>query len=264
MTSVLSGVGLLAAAPLGLAIAAAIKLQDGGAVFFTQPRVGQGGVPFEGYKFRSMIVDADKGAVPVQAAEDDPRVTRLGKILRKTAMDELPQLWNIFKGDMSFVGPRALAVSEEELSGGSSVDLSSVPGYEARHAVIPGLTGVAQIYAARDVSRRHKFRLDRLYVEKQSFWLDVRLIVLSVLGSRFEVGGKCGRRSSERGAFRRHRHWRRSVRVDDRRGARAPRVRGGGARGACADPATRSIAAASWESRRSTGSTSPCLWCGTR
>jgi len=95
-------------------------------------------------------------------------------------MDELPQLWNIFRGDMSFVGPRALAASEIEHRGnGKCVALQEIPGYVERHSVVPGLTGVAQIFAARDIPRRQKFRYDLLYARKQSFWLDLRLIAVS-------------------------------------------------------------------------------------
>jgi len=95
-------------------------------------------------------------------------------------MDELPQLWSIFRGDMSFVGPRALMPEEIEVNGaGEAVPIETIPGYVERHRVVPGLTGVAQVYADRDVPRRRKFRYDRLYITKQSFWLDVRLIALS-------------------------------------------------------------------------------------
>lgn len=176
----LSGLGLVAALPLASVIAAVIKMTDGGPVFFTQERVGRGGRTFASFKFRSMVPDADKKLGAVQATQDDPRVTPFGRLLRKTAMDELPQLWNIFRGDMSFVGPRALATSEVEVgASGAPVALESIPGFAARHAVVPGLTGIAQIYAPRDVPRRHKFRYDRIYVAKSSFWLDVRLICLS-------------------------------------------------------------------------------------
>jgi lipopolysaccharide/colanic/teichoic acid biosynthesis glycosyltransferase len=176
----LSGVGLVLSAPLWLVIAAAVKLTDGGPVFFSQDRVGREGRIFKGYKFRSMVPDADSRFGPRQASEDDPRVTPVGRLLRATAMDELPQLWNIFVGDMSFVGPRALAAREIELSGnGQPVALSRIPGYEARHRVTPGLTGIAQIYAPRDIPRRQKFRYDLLYVRKRSFALDLRLIALS-------------------------------------------------------------------------------------
>jgi lipopolysaccharide/colanic/teichoic acid biosynthesis glycosyltransferase len=115
----------------------------------------------------------------VQASENDPRVTRIGRAMRATAMDELPQLWNILRGDMSFVGPRALRPGEIEREGDVLVALEAVPGYDARTAVRPGLTGIAQVYAPRDISRRYKFKYDALYVRQQSFWLDMRLILLS-------------------------------------------------------------------------------------
>jgi lipopolysaccharide/colanic/teichoic acid biosynthesis glycosyltransferase len=107
----LSGIGLLLSSPLWLIISAAVKLEDRGPVFYGQARVGRNGRLFRVLKFRSMIADAEKSGVAVQAVEKDPRVTRIGRILRATAMDELPQLINIFKGDMSFVGPRALRSS---------------------------------------------------------------------------------------------------------------------------------------------------------
>jgi lipopolysaccharide/colanic/teichoic acid biosynthesis glycosyltransferase len=177
---VLAGCGLILAAPLSLVLAALIKLEDGGPIFFTQERVGKNGRHFLALKFRSMIPDAEAKSGPLQAAHNDARVTRVGRLMRATAMDELPQLWNIFCGDMSFVGPRALRPGEIEVNGRGSVErLEEVPGFAVRCAVVPGLTGVAQIYAPRDVPRRHKFRYDRLYIQRQSFWLDVRLILLS-------------------------------------------------------------------------------------
>jgi lipopolysaccharide/colanic/teichoic acid biosynthesis glycosyltransferase len=175
----LSGVGLLISSPLWLLFAAAIKLEDGGPIFYSQERVGLGGRIFEALKFRSMRTDAESGVGAVQALEDDPRVTRVGHLMRATAMDELPQLWNIFRGDMSFVGPRALRPGEVESTGIGLVQIDQIPGYAARTAVRPGLTGIAQIYAPRDVPRRQKFRYDRLYVRRQSMWLDLRLILLS-------------------------------------------------------------------------------------
>lgn len=177
---VLSGIGLIGSAPFWALIAAAIKLDDRGAVFFPQVRVGKGGRRFKSWKFRSMTEGSDAEVGPLQARDRDPRITRVGRLLRATAMDELPQLWNIFKGDMSFVGPRALLPEEIEVSGtGVRVPIEQIPGYEARHRVRPGLTGLAQIYAPRDIPRRHKFKLDRLYVRRQSFWLDLKLVALS-------------------------------------------------------------------------------------
>ena len=100
--------------------------------------------------------------------------------MRATAMDELPQLWNIFRGDMSFVGPRALRPSEiETTSDGELVSLDAIAGYQDRRRLRPGLTGVAQIYAPRDVARRNKFRFDRVYARNQGLWLDIRLILIS-------------------------------------------------------------------------------------
>ena len=190
----LAGTGLLVSSPLWLLFAAAIKLEDGGPVFFTQERVGRNGRIFNAVKFRSMRPDAEALTGPVQAIEDDPRVTRVGRWLRKTAMDELPQLWNILRGDMSFVGPRALRPGEiEPETDGRLVALEDVPGFAHRIRVRPGLTGLAQVYARRDVPRRHKFRYDRIYVEKRSWTLDLRLILLSfwisVLGT-WEARGR--------------------------------------------------------------------------
>src|SRR5262245_1881417 len=176
----LSGLGLVASAPVWLGLAAAIKLEDGGPVFFGQDRVGEGGRMFRALKFRSMIPNAEAGIGAVQASENDPRVTRIGRVMRATAMDELPQLWNIFRGDMSFVGPRALRPGEIETTGnGQHVAMEAIPGFIERHSVRPGLTGIAQIFAPRDVPRRYKFKYDVIYVENQSFALDVRLILLS-------------------------------------------------------------------------------------
>ena len=172
--------GLIASAPLWALFAAAIKLQDGGPVFFRQERVGLGGRRFTALKFRSMRPDAAAGVGAVQAVQHDPRVTRVGRVMRATAMDELPQLWNILRGDMSFVGPRALRPGEIEAGRDGLLErLEDVPGYATRVRVRPGLTGIAQVYAPRDVPRRHKFRYDRIYVRRQSWWLDVRLILLS-------------------------------------------------------------------------------------
>jgi lipopolysaccharide/colanic/teichoic acid biosynthesis glycosyltransferase len=176
----LSGTGLIVSAPLWAIFAAAIKIEDAGPVFFRQERVGLGGRTFMAFKFRSMRPDAEAGVGAIQAIEGDPRVTRVGRFMRATAMDELPQLWNIAKGDMSFVGPRALRPGEIEAGRGGVLErLEDVPGFAMRVSVVPGLTGVAQIYAPRDVPRRHKFRYDRIYVRKRSFGLDVRLILVS-------------------------------------------------------------------------------------
>ena len=190
----LSGLGLLLSIPVWIIVACAIKLDDGGPLFYLQERVGKEGRIFRVFKFRSMIVDAEKATGAVQATEHDPRVTRIGRLLRGTAMDELPQLINIFKGDMSFVGPRALRPQEREVSGNSDVlDISHVPGYEKRLAVTPGLTGLAQVYLPGDAPRRKKFRYDLLYIRNKSFCLDLKLILLSFLitfKGKWEYRGK--------------------------------------------------------------------------
>jgi lipopolysaccharide/colanic/teichoic acid biosynthesis glycosyltransferase/VanZ family protein len=176
----LSGLGLLVSAPLWAVIPLAIRLEGRGPVFYAQERVGRNGRTFKALKFRSMIVDAEKASGPVQAAAGDPRVTRVGRVLRATAMDELPQLVNIFKGDMSFVGPRALRPNEREVNGGGGpTSIAEIPGFDRRHAVRPGLTGLAQVFLPGETPRRRKFRYDLLYIRRRSFWLDLRLIALS-------------------------------------------------------------------------------------
>src|ERR1044071_3585250 len=122
-----------------------------------------------------MRPDAEALTGAIQATEHDPRVTRIGRLMRVTAMDELPQLWNILRGDMSFVGPRALPPGAREGGGaGRPVAREDVPGFEHRIRVRPGLTGLAQVYARRDLPRRQKFRYDRLYVETRSWSGDLR------------------------------------------------------------------------------------------
>lgn len=175
----LAATGLALSAPLWIIIPLAIRLEDGGPAFFTQPRVGLNGRLFRALKFRSMIPDAEAVSGPVQANEGDPRVTRIGRMLRATALDELPQLWNILVGDMSFVGPRPLRPGEIDVCDGRLMALHDVPGYTRRHSVRPGLTGLAQVYAPRDLRRAGKFRLDLLYVKTAGPCLDLKLLVLS-------------------------------------------------------------------------------------
>ena len=190
----LSGVGLVLLSPMWLGIAIAIRLEDGGPVFFGQERVGKGGRWFRSWKFRSMMPDSDLRYGPVQAKDGDQRVTRVGRFLRGMALDELPQLWNIFWGEMSFVGPRALMPEEIEVNGnGLPVSLECIPGYAERHQVRPGLTGLAQVYAPRDIPRRSKFKYDLIYIQEQSLWLDLKLIAVSVwitLRGKWESRGR--------------------------------------------------------------------------
>lgn len=176
----LSTLGLLASAPLCVLIAISIKLEDGGPVFYWQHRVGKGCARFKIWKFRSMTPDSNRQVEALHAERNDKWVTTVGRILRATAMDELPQLWNIIKGDMSFVGPRPLVPEEIDVHcPGEIIPLERVPGYEARHQVTPGLTGLAQIFASRDLPRRQKFRLDLLYIKKQCFLTDIWFIAIS-------------------------------------------------------------------------------------
>jgi lipopolysaccharide/colanic/teichoic acid biosynthesis glycosyltransferase len=192
---VVSGAGLVMFSPVAAAVALAIKIEDGGPVLFSQDRVGRSGRVFSAYKFRSMIPDAERLTGAVQAAARDPRITRVGRVIRATAMDELPQLWNILRGDMSVVGPRPLRPGEADTTAdGRHLPLEAIPGYARRHQVRPGLTGLAQVYAARDLPRTGKFRYDLLYQRRQGFCLDLRLIALSfwiTLRGRWE--GRRGR-----------------------------------------------------------------------
>ena len=178
---VLSSIGLILSFPLWLAITLAIKLEDRGPVLFTQERWGHGGSRIRVLKFRTMIPDAASRLGNMQAAEKDDRVTRVGKVLRATGMDELPQLLNIWKGEMSLVGPRALAVDEiVHDENGNIVRYEETPGFYERLSVRPGLTGIATVYKARDIHPKDKFHYDLLYIKKQSLWLDLRLIALSL------------------------------------------------------------------------------------
>ncbi len=175
-------VGMFIFSPLWLIFSWAIWLQDQGPIFYIQDRVGYKGTIFKGLKFRSMVKDAEKDVGPIQAKDNDPRITRMGRFLRKTAMDELPQLLNILKGDMSFVGPRALRPMEIELSVDSKIrTIFQIPGFEMRSTVRPGLTGVAQIYASRHLPREEKFKYDLWYVKNQNIGLDIRLILKSIV-----------------------------------------------------------------------------------
>lgn len=173
----LSATGLVISMPLWAVIALAVKLNDGGPVFYSQPRVGKGCREFISRKFRSMAADSDRKAGVLPASWNDPRITRVGRLLRATAMDELPQLWNIFRGDMSFVGPRP------EWTELAKRFRREIPSFDLRHAVRPGLTGLAQIYGHSELARRNKLRYDLLYIRTRNVWLDIRLILVSLLVS---------------------------------------------------------------------------------
>ena len=177
---VFSLAGLLLTAPAWALIPLAIRLEDGGPVLYRDTRLGKGGEPFRLLKFRTMVPENDLPNVKGHPPED--LVTRVGSFLRPTALDELPQLINVLRGDMSLVGPRA-APPEEEADdfGGEARSLEEVRGFQERLSVRPGLTGLAQTRAPRDVSYRTKFRYDVYYVRCRHLWLDVKLILESVL-----------------------------------------------------------------------------------
>ena len=169
----------VALAPIWLAlwtaIPLAIWLSDRGPVFYTQTRVGKGGRIFRAYKFRSMVPDAELYTGAVWAEEDDPRITRVGRFLRNRALDELPQVINMWKGDISLVGPRPERPElVEEFT-------REWPEFGRRIAVRPGLTGVAQVYGRYSTHPRDKVRYDTLYIRRMSPCLDVKLLTLSVL-----------------------------------------------------------------------------------
>ncbi len=152
----------------------AIWLYDRGPVFYRQERVGKGGRVFTATKFRSMIPDAERHTGAVWSIADDPRITPIGKILRYTALDELPQVLNMWKGDMSIVGPRPeRPVLHEKFS-------AEIPEFHRRLQVRPGLTGMAQVYGHYDLPPDEKLPYDLKYIDRMSLWLDVKLILVSI------------------------------------------------------------------------------------
>ena len=162
-----AAIALLIFSPFILFVAIAIYFRMGRPIVFTQPRPGKDGCIFTFYKFRSMTDDrdADGNLLP-----DVQRITAIGKFLRQTSLDELPQLWNVLKGDMSFVGPRPLLVEYLERYS---------PEQARRHDVLPGITGWAQINGRNSISWSEKFKLDVWYVDNRSLWLDLKILFLT-------------------------------------------------------------------------------------
>jgi lipopolysaccharide/colanic/teichoic acid biosynthesis glycosyltransferase len=162
---------LAIASPAMLLTAILVRITSSGPVLFKQRRVGKNGKIFILYKFRTMVNDAEKNTGPVWAAKDDERVTSLGKLLRRTRLDEFPQLFNVLWGDMSLVGPRP-----------------ERPYFVRRHralqgirlAVKPGITGLAQVRAFYDLKPEHKLRYDYLYIQKQSFLFNAYILLMTV------------------------------------------------------------------------------------
>jgi lipopolysaccharide/colanic/teichoic acid biosynthesis glycosyltransferase len=176
---------------LWVSISICIWLEDHGPIFYIQQRVGRGGSTFGLIKFRSMRVKRDGESWSGQTAEDDPRITRVGRFLRSTALDELPQVINLWKGDISFVGPRALPGHMHEDY------LKEEPRFVLRLQVRPGLSGLAQIYLARHCSARKRLRYDLLYIRIASPWLDLKLIITSLWLTLTGRWGKGPRESEE-------------------------------------------------------------------
>jgi len=172
---------LLVAAPLCLVAAVAIKFTSPGPVFFTQERAGLRGRSFQVVKFRTMTVNAEAHTGPVLSAANDARVTPIGRVLRRYRIDELPQLWNVVKGDMSLVGPRP------ERPEFAAQFTAETPLYERRLLIKPGLTGLAQIHGRYDTDYAQKLRYDLAYLNSISFATDLRILAATV---RIVVTGK--------------------------------------------------------------------------
>jgi lipopolysaccharide/colanic/teichoic acid biosynthesis glycosyltransferase len=173
-------VGLLMLAPLWVFVWVIIVAEDGFPVFIKQCRIGKNGSQFNAYKFRSMHKSSLDDCVQMQAHEHDRRITKIGRFLRNTAMDESPQLLNILFGEMSFVGPRPLLACEVEVHNPVSYDVRDIPGYTERIAVVPGLTGLAQFCVSRDLPREEKFKYDLMYIKHRCLLMDIKLILFSI------------------------------------------------------------------------------------
>ena len=166
--------GTLLVAPLLVGLAAAVRFSSGPPVFFRQERVGRGGKIFRIYKFRTMVVDAVKHGHGYYLQEGDPRITRVGRWLRKTSLDELPQVFNVILGDMSLVGPRPeRPVFIERFK-------HDIPKYMLRHKMKTGLTGWAQINGWRgNTSLEKRIQYDLYYIENWSLWFDLRILLIT-------------------------------------------------------------------------------------
>jgi lipopolysaccharide/colanic/teichoic acid biosynthesis glycosyltransferase len=180
-----ASLGLTLASPALAAAALAIKLDDGGPVFYRQRRVGQDGREFELLKLRTMVVGAEQQGAGWAVNRGDPRITRVGRALRRLSLDELPQLWNVVRGEMSLIGPRpTLAYQVEQYS----------PRQRRRLEVRPGVTGWAQIHGRAALPWEERIELDLWYVENRSAWIDLKILLKTpraLLGGTYkgETGG---------------------------------------------------------------------------
>lgn len=168
---VFSGTSLVVLLPFLLAVALLVRITSAGPALYVQSRIGRGGQPFRLYKFRTMIRDAESAGIERLSSAADPRVTPVGRLLRRLRIDELPQLINVLRGDMSFVGPRP------ERPGFVGEFLRTVPGYAERHKVKPGITGLAQVRSYYDTSPENKLKYDLAYIYNYSFSLDLILLL---------------------------------------------------------------------------------------
>ena len=177
-----SGLALILLSPLFLILIVLIKREDGGPAFYSQERIGKNEKPFKMWKFRSMIVNADKMVEQLEEQneidgamfkiKDDPRVTKIGHVIRKYSLDELPQLWNVLKGDMSLVGPRPPLPSE----------VAEYTDYDKqRLLVIPGCTGLWQVTERNEADFDEMVWLDIVYINHSGLWEDLKLIIKTVL-----------------------------------------------------------------------------------
>ena len=176
-----SGVALVLLSPLFGVLTVKIKREDGGPAFYSQTRIGKNGKPFKMWKFRSMIVNADKMVEQLEEQneidgamfkiKDDPRVTKIGHVIRKYSLDELPQLWNVLKGDMSLVGPRPPLPME----------VADYTDYDKlRLTVTPGCTGLWQVTKRNDADFDEMVELDLEYINKSSLWFDFKILLKTV------------------------------------------------------------------------------------
>lgn len=185
-------IALILLSPIMIATAIAIKLESKGPVFFRQTRHGFNNQPFKCWKFRSMRTELSDFTASQQVTKDDPRVTKIGKFIRKTSIDELPQLFNVFSGEMSLVGPRPHAIG---MKTGDDLSEKLVSDYAHRHRIKPGITGWAAINGSRgpvhtpqDVAER--VRLDTEYIDRSNFWLDLYIMFMtipSLLGDKLAI-----------------------------------------------------------------------------
>ena len=174
MDLLFAGIAAICALPIAAIVALAIKLEDHGPVLYSQVRVGRFGVDYKVYKFRSMRVDAEKYSGPQLATENDPRITKVGKFIRATRLDEIPQIWNVLNGDMSLVGPRPERPYFVEQF------VEEYPEYTYRHNVKPGITGLVQAFAKYNTTPYDKLVYDLMYIENFSLIQDLVIMVHTV------------------------------------------------------------------------------------